>query len=86
MQESSVLCNAPVTVDTLDIPIVIEYAEEIPSRVIESCGESIGVALERIDILRKKGKTAYLAHEIIEAERDRYGRITRALIDWQVKL
>ncbi len=80
------ICNAPITVDPLDVPIGIEYAPEpaAPAHVTESCGESVHVALDRIDALRKAGKTAHLTHSIIEAERDKFGRITRALIDWQV--
>ena len=86
MEPINMICNAPIAVDHLDVPITIEYAQEStkPAHVTESCGESVHAALDRIDALRKAGKTAHLTHTIIEAERDKLGHITRALIDWQV--
>ena len=86
MEPINMICNAPATSDPLDAPITIEYAQEPtkPVHVTESCGESVSVALDRIDALRKAGKTAHLTHTIVESERDNLGRITRALIDWQV--
>ena len=86
MEPINMICNAPIAIDSLDAPITIEYDAEPskPSYISESCGESVHAALDRIDALRKAGKTAHLTHTIIEAERDKLGHITRALIDWQV--